>query len=565
MEYILVLILIVIGLITLGFFFRKKHYREIDKLEAWKMDIMNRPVLDELAKIKQLNMTGETEELFERWRKEWDSIITVYLPDVEELLFDAEEYVDKYRFSKSKEVQQSIEEKLKEIESSIQTILSELHELVGSEEKNRTEIDELKEAYRTSKKALLAHRHTFGAAAGRLEVLLEQVVEVFSEFEEATVNGNYLKAREHVLKIKSMLKELSGKMEVIPDLLVEIQSSLPSQIEELKDGHADMVNQGYILNHIEFEKEISSMEQALDIYAEHISIAETSEILAGMQELRDSMNVLYDLLEKEAVSKQFVHKNNAQLEEGISFIQFENDKLKTEIIFVQQTYHITESELESHRQNEKQLSQLVKRFDVFRVKVEQNQTAFSLLADDMNEIEEGVTSIKKELEAFTVKLQTLRKDEIEARNTVQELKKKLASANKMIVKSNVPGLPISYKEYLQDVVVSLEDVHQKLEEKPLDMAAVHIFLEKAVDSVNEFYDLTSQLIEQMYMAERVIQYGNRYRSKYQTVAVALKNAEDKFMSFEYEQAVEEAASALEKVEPGCLQKLEFELDLEEVK
>jgi septation ring formation regulator len=565
MEYILVLILIVIGLITLGFFFRKKHYREIDKLEAWKMDIMNRPVLDELAKIKQLNMTGETEELFERWRKEWDSIITVYLPDVEELLFDAEEYVDKYRFSKSKAVQQNIEEKLKEIESSIQTILSELHELVGSEEKNRTEIDELKEAYRTSKKSLLAHRHTYGTAAGRLEVLLEQVVEVFSEFEDATENGNYLKAREYVLKIKSMLRELSEKMEVIPDLLVEIQSTLPSQIEELKDGHSEMIDHGYILNHIEFEKEISRMELALEIYSEHISKAETAEIEVGMLELRDNLNVMYDLLEKEAVSKQFVHQNNVQLEEGISFIQFENDKLKTEITFVQQTYHITESELVTYKQNEKQLSQLVKRFEVFRAKVEQNQTAYSLLADDMKEIEDGVSLIKQELKAFTDKLQTLRKDEIDARNTVSELKKKLASANRMIAKSNLPGLPISYKEYLQEVIESLEDVHLKLEEKPLDMAAVHIFLEKAVSSVNEFYDLTSQLIEQMYMAERVIQYGNRYRSKYQSVAVALKNAEDKFMSYEFEQAVEEAASALEKVEPGCLQKLEFELNLDDVK
>ena len=53
-------------------------------------------------------MTGETEEMFENWRIEWDAIITDHMPEVEELLFDAEELVDKYRFSRSKEVQRKI-------------------------------------------------------------------------------------------------------------------------------------------------------------------------------------------------------------------------------------------------------------------------------------------------------------------------------------------------------------------------------------------------------------------------------------------------------------------------
>lgn len=54
-------------------------------------------------------MTGQTEELFERWRNQWDDVVTVKLPDLEEMLFDAEEHTDRYRFKKAKEVQQSIE------------------------------------------------------------------------------------------------------------------------------------------------------------------------------------------------------------------------------------------------------------------------------------------------------------------------------------------------------------------------------------------------------------------------------------------------------------------------
>lgn len=105
--------------ISHGIFFKKKHYKEIDRLETWKMDITDRPVLDEMSRVKKLNMTGQTEELFERWRNEWDEIVTSQLPDVEELLFDAEESIDKYRFKNSQEIQQRIEKRLTEIEESI--------------------------------------------------------------------------------------------------------------------------------------------------------------------------------------------------------------------------------------------------------------------------------------------------------------------------------------------------------------------------------------------------------------------------------------------------------------
>ena len=140
---------------------------------------MNRPVLDELSKVKQLKMNGETEEMFEHWRSEWDEIITVHMPDVEEYLFDAEEYVDKYRFKESKDVQHKISVKLNEVEDMIKTILNELNELVGSEEKNRIEVVEMKESYRQLKKSLLAHRHNYGKAADKLEASLDEVVQMF--------------------------------------------------------------------------------------------------------------------------------------------------------------------------------------------------------------------------------------------------------------------------------------------------------------------------------------------------------------------------------------------------
>ncbi|MEY8191498.1 septation ring formation regulator EzrA [Peribacillus simplex] len=555
MDYIIGVIVLILIFIIWGYFFKKRYFKEIDRLESWKISITHRPVLEELSKVKQLNMTGETEEMFENWRIEWDAIITDHMPEVEELLFDAEEFVDKYRFSRSKEVQRKITVKLNEIEEMIKKILYELNELVGSEEKNRLEIEDIKESYRQLKKSLLAHRHNYGKAADKLENSLDEVLQILQKYEEETVNGNYLNARELVLSIKEKLAVLSVKMEMLPKLLVDSQSELHSQLQELKDGYEEMSGQGYLLSHIQFEQEISRLEEELELYKTQLDNAETEAVEKGIKEMRESIEVLYDLLEKEVLSKQYILKNDEVLRKTLSDLEYENDKLKVETIHVQHTYHLTENELDAQRKMEKQIAQISKRHQLLVLKMEDNVMASSLISEEMQGLSEQLKELQENQKDFTLKLQALRKDEMDARDALAELKRKMVDTGRLIAKSNIPGLPEEYKVVLQDAKESMDDVQGKLEEKPLDMAAVYIYLEKAVQQVNKVHEKANELIEHMYLAEKVIQFGNRYRSSHDMVAESLREAEAKFRSYEYQAALETAATAIEKVDPGSLRKI----------
>lgn len=79
-AYIIGFILIIIALIITGLIFRKIIYDRVDKLEAWKLDIMNRNVTAELQRVKALRLAGETQEKFESWKDNWDRILTQELP-----------------------------------------------------------------------------------------------------------------------------------------------------------------------------------------------------------------------------------------------------------------------------------------------------------------------------------------------------------------------------------------------------------------------------------------------------------------------------------------------------
>lgn len=527
----------------------------MDRLEAWKIDLFNRPILDEMSKVKQLNMTGQTEELFEGWRNQWDDIITVKLPNLEEMLFDAEEFIDKYRFNKAKAVQQEINDKLQSTENEINKIVEELHELVGSEEKNRTEIEQLKELYRETKKTLLAHRHSFGKSEKYLETQLDDVTKKFHEFDEKTDHGNYLEARELVLGIHDQLMKVKNNMDTIPQLLIECQSLIPAQLSDILEGYREMTEKGYYLSHIQLENEIENLQEKLVEYLALIEETKIEEALEGISEVKERIDILFDLLEKEVNAKHFILQNEKGMSGLLSSVLEEHDHLSNEVKHVQESYHLTESDFEIQRHLEKQLATVTKHYDILMEKININETALTILCEELKEIKMHLEMIQEEQENFGLKLQALRKDEFEARETLRELTKKVGETIRIVSKSNIPGLPEDYKYLLEDTHESIQNVKLQLQEKPLNVSALNQYLEIAVLTVEKLSNTTVELIENVMLAEKAIQYGYRYRSQHPSVAKGLSDAENAFRHFAYQEALEQAAASLESIDPGVLKKI----------
>jgi septation ring formation regulator len=556
MEYIIGGIAILIILFLIGYFMKRKYYSEVDRYESWKIDIMNRPVLDEMSKVKQLNMTGQTEELFERWRQEWDELVTSKLPGIEDYLFDAEEYIDKYRFKKAKESLAVIDRKLTETEDKIKKILGELNELVGSEEKNREEIDGLKEQYRDNKKNLLSHRHSFGSAEASLEAMLENIQAKFIDFDEKTDNGNYLEARETVLSIQALLEQVSSKMESIPALLHDCQSVIPAQVSDLKDGVREMAAQGYVLDHLNAEKEVEEIGKELTEYRASLEKGDVEIADQGIQGLKERVEKLFDLLEAEVLAKQYITKTEHEAKETLVKAITESKTLKEETKHIQESYHLNDKELSAQTNVEQQLKGLLKRFELIDHRITENDTAQSLIKVELEEAKQQLDELVEEQKVLMEKLSALRKDEMAARDKVWDLSKKISELIRTVSKSNMPGLSQEYKYLLEDANESIKQVNEKLEEKPLDIPVVQQYLEIAVLTVEKLEASTEEIVETVMLAERVIQYGNRYRSRYPSVDRGLREAEEYFRNYDYRDALEQAATSIEEVEPGALKRIE---------
>lgn len=556
MEYIIGIILVIILFILYGLFARKKVYDRVDRLEEKKMDIMNRNVTDELSKIKDLNLSGETQARFEKWRTDWDHIVDRQLPDMEEELFDAEEAADRYRFRMARRILDEVERTLGDIEASIDEMFKDVEKLLNSEENSRKEVENLKPSLKEIRKKLLQNRHMFGKAETAFELEIDEIEEGLALCEELNENGDYIEANERVQDLHERIKTLKHNVERFPSLYKLCKQELPSTLDRLSFGLKEMKEKGFRIQKYGFEKEIHTFQEKLIALVEQLEKAEVDAVEIQLEEMEERTQEIFDQLEKEALAKQYVEKHLKSVSDQLSAEEEKWKQTKNDVTLLEETYQFEDPDYEKHVNLEKWLDELKKQADSIQKDLENEDQTYSSIRTNIESWLNQWEELHKQHQEFQERLKSLRRDEISSRDKLAGMKKELLQVKRKLQKSNIPGIP----EYILDAIDhaghAIEDANHRLEKQPLDMAEVQHSLNKAEKNVQTMKEQIDFLLEQAELAEYVIQYANRYRSQFPFLAAKLAEAENAFRSYEYEVALEQAVEGLEEVEPGAIKKLE---------
>ena len=556
MAYIIGVILLIIALIITGLILRKRVYDVVDRYEAWKMDILGRNIAGELSRIKELNLSGETQAKFESWKERWDQIVTKELPDIEEHLFDAEEAADRYRFSKAKKTLNETEKVLVSIEADIEKILKEVDDLMESEESGRKEAEEINPAIKSLRKNLSQQRYQYGKAESYFDERIDLLEEKLLGYNDEIKSGNYYQAKRLIDELRVNLTELEDRMEEFPEIYKKCKHELPSQLHDLFAGLKEMKEDGYRVDHLAFEKEIRTYQEGLSDSLEKLDKGDASQAKEIMPEIEERIQEMYGLLEKEALAKNYLENQIPGYKKSIHKIDQSFDDTRAEVEELQKAYYIEDSDMERFISLDKAISKLKAELEELENDMGDNGVSHSELREKIEQGFSQVEELERAHEGFKLRIQNLRKDELEAKAKLTEIRNELYHTQRKLKKSNVPGVPNFIWDSLENASFKNEVVLTALEKQPLDMNEVQQALGEAENAVKHMVEQTDVMLDQAYLTEQVIQYANRYRSQYPLLASKLTEAERLFRSYEYELSLEHAAKAVEEIEPGALKRIE---------
>ncbi|HAR4325160.1 TPA: septation ring formation regulator EzrA [Staphylococcus aureus] len=561
MVLYIILAIIVIILIAVGvlFYLRSNKRQIIEKAIERKNEIETLPFDQNLAQLSKLNLKGETKTKYDAMKKDNVQSTNKYLAPVEEKIHNAEALLDKFSFNASQSEIDDANELMDSYEQSYQQQLEDVNEIIALYKDNDELYDKCKVDYREMKRDVLANRHQFGEAASLLETEIEKFEPRLEQYEVLKADGNYVQAHNHIAALNEQMKQLRFYMEEIPELIRETQKELPGQFQDLKYGCRDLKVEGYDLDHVKVDSTLQSLKTELSFVEPLISRLELEEANDKLANINDKLDDMYDLIEHEVKAKNDVEETKDIITDNLFKAKDMNYTLQTEIEYVRENYYINESDAQSVRQFENEIQSLISVYDDILKEMSKSAVRYSEVQDNLQYLEDHVTVINDKQEKLQNHLIQLREDEAEAEDNLLRVQSKKEEVYRRLLASNLTSVPERFIIMKNEIDHEVRDVNEQFSERPIHVKQLKDKVSKIVIQMNTFEDEANDVLVNAVYAEKLIQYGNRYRKDYSNVDKSLNEAERLFKNNRYKRAIEIAEQALESVEPGVTKHIEEEV------
>lgn len=550
---IIVLILIVIGVL---FYMRNQRRSSIETIEQRKNEIQQLPFQDELVKVKALNLKGQAVQHFDKWKREWQTVLNEDLKSCELIINDADEALDKFKFKESEEKVQEANVLLDQIEKKYEVSVNEIQDYMAKTSEDERKYDDCRIIYRESKRDVLANRHQYGESAGPLEAQIETYEPQIDVYQQHVNEGNYDDAHQHITALHQEMTRLKEDMEEIPELIRDVQKELPAQFQDIRFGCRDLKLEGYNLEHVKVDSTLQTLKGKLNLVEPLIARLELEKAETIIDEINDSIDEMVELVELEVKAKNNVELTKEEITDQLFHAKDTNYMIRTEIEYVKDTYYINEEDIQNVRQYDNEIQSLITVYDEILMETAKSSIRYTEVEDNLKYIETHVKVINEKQEKIQNYLTNLREDEQEAQRNTLKIQSKKEEVYRKLLASNLSSVPERFIIMKNEIDVETREVHQLFNKRPMNVTQVRDKVNKVLVTMNTFEAEAMEVLEHAQYAEQLIQYGNRYRKDHTDVNKDLNEAERLFANNRYKRAVEVAEAAIERVEPGASERVE---------
>ncbi|MDM7863962.1 septation ring formation regulator EzrA [Staphylococcus borealis] len=553
---IIVIVLIIVGIM---FYLRSNKRKVVEDAEERKLKVQKLPFEENLKQLSAFNLKGETRTKYDAFKQDTLDYTNNYLAPVEEKIHDAEIQLDKFQFSGAQSDIDDAHELMDKYEAGYQQQVEEVNEIVALHKENDQVFEKCKTNYREMKRDVLANRHQFGDAASPLEKRIESFEPELEQYELLKADGNYVQAHNHIMGINESMEEIQEYMEEIPELIREAQKELPGQFQDLKYGCRDLKMNGYDLDHVKIDGTLQSLKTELNFVEPMISRLELDNANDKLEQINDKLDEMYDLIEHEVKAKNEVEETKEQITDELFKAREMNYTLRTEIDYIRENYFINESDVHSIRQHENEIQNLVAVYDDILKEMAKSAVRYSEVKDNLEYLDDHVKVINEDQEKLQNHLIQLREDEAEAEDNLLRIQSKKEEVYRRLLASNLTSVPERFIIMKNEIDHEVRETNDQFSERPIHVKQLKDKVAKIVIQMNTFEDEANDVLINAVYAERLIQYGNRYRKDHNNVDKSLNEAERLFKNNRYKRSIEISEQALESVEPGITKYIEDEV------
>ena len=546
---LLAIILVVVVLVLINKHDKKKLQGILTNLELDKNLIISANILTELNKVGSLINNKNLEIKYNNWKERYKQIKEVDMPSLENKLNDLEALIRDKKYKDFVKDSSKLELEIYYIKSKSDFLLDEIREITLSESKNREIVTKLKKDYRDIYLKYNNSPSDYEGINNTIELQFENIDKLFNAFELAMENNDYSEAS----KIVKALTDNIGNIGIIIDeassIILMGKKLIPDKIEDVKKIYDRMIKEGYLLDYLNIDYNISEAEKKLADIFDRLKVLNVNDSIIELKTILDYFDGLYGDFDKEVEAK----KNYDSLSRKIAI---KNKKLSaiikniiSKIEDIKFSYDLLDEDVKVIDDLNLTIKGLQNDYDIIIENFRNKSFSYSQLYKELELINNRVSVTEEKVEQTVKFLSSLKDDEIRAREQLDEIKNILESSKEKMESFKLPIIPKDYYVELSEANDALDNMIDELNKKPISIRVLNLRVDTARDLVLKLHKNTSETIKNASLAESTIVYSNRFRYN-NKINNALNRAEDYFYEGRYSEALELAIKAVSDVNPN---------------
>ncbi len=557
-ETLIVIAVIIVVILVVAFMLitNRRQLKEIEAIDKLVNKIEKMHLERDIDRLDKMDLAGESLTTLNTWRKSYQEASTAKIPEVQHLVEEAADQNSNYHLFKARKNIKQAREIIKPTFEDARNTKAVFTELLESNRENQVQYESLIKTYREIRKMVLADSFDYGVALEQLENELAAMDSDFDEAKNLSSQGDHVEAKRVLSKIRMDLSNLQEELPKIREGHHQIESTFQDQLRELSTTYKNMLSEKYYITEVNILEEIKKIHTEIDKARDLLADLKMNELAEQNKKISNQIDALYSVLAKEYKARPFVEENQSKMFTLISHQQSASKKLVEKLKHIDESYELTHGELDEGKHLEQEVDDMSRQYTVQTQNIADGKGVYSQIQDSWLRMLDRLREIDEEQKKMSQDVDGLYDSENVANDSINHFKQEVSLVYRRLQRRNLPGNPDSFVQMYTLVVNEIGHVSEELSRVRINMERISDELIQISDDVERLKREADDIINSANLVELTLQYSNKYSSN-----EAIKRAQQKALrlyqnDYNYKEALDTIATAIEKVEPGAYQRLE---------